>query len=126
MTVAQRTSADRMIEAKGQTVTLTRQAAGSYNPATGAAVVTTSTQTGKGVILPLGVGIRKMPGSDVTAADRQCLLSGLNSAGAALTEPKVGDKLTDRNSVVYTITEVSPLEPAGLAIIYDLTVRAST
>ena len=126
MTVAQRSRADDMIERKGQTVTLTRQASGSYSPATGAAAVTTSTQTGKGVILPFAQGIRKMAGSDVTAADRQCILSGLKSDGTALSEPKVGDKLTDANSVAYTITEVSPLEPAGLAIIYDLTIRSAT
>lgn len=126
MTAAQRLSADRLIEAKGQTVTLTRRAAGGYDPSTGTASVTTSTQTGKGVILPFGAGIRKLSGGDVTAADRQCILSGLNSAGGVLNEPKVGDTLTDANSVAYTITEVSPLEPAGLAIIYELTVRAAT
>ena len=126
MTVAQRLSANRMIEAKGQTVTLTRRAAGTYNPATATATITTSTQTGKGVILPFAQGIRKQSGSNVTAADRLCLLSGLTSAGAALTEPKVDDTLTDAGGAVYTITEVSPLEPAGLAIIYELTVRAAT
>lgn len=126
MTAAQRLSADRMIDAKGQAVTLTRRAAGAYNPATGAAAITPSTQTGKGVILPFGAGIRKRADSLVTQADRQCFLSGLNSAGAALTEPKVDDTLTDAGGNVYTITEVSPLEPAGLAIMYELTLRAAT
>ncbi|MEN9924157.1 MAG: hypothetical protein RL268_283 [Pseudomonadota bacterium] len=126
MTTAQRLSADRMIAAYGQAVTLTRRAAGAYNTATGTAAITTSTQTGKGVILPFGQGIRKQGGTAVTAADRLCYLSGLNSAGAALTEPKVDDTLTDANSAVYTITEVSPLEPAGLAIMYELTIRSAT
>lgn len=126
MTVAQRSQAADMIAAKGQTVTLTRNASGAYNPATGTASVSTSTQTGKGVILPFGQGIRKRADSNVTQADRWCILSGLNSAGAALTEPRVDDKLTDAAGNAYTITEVSPLEPAGLAIIYELTIRSAT
>ena len=126
MTIAQRTTANRLIADKGQTVTLTRRASGAYNTATGTSAIATTTQTGKGVILPFAQGIRKQSGSNVTAADRLCLLSGLTSAGAALTEPKVDDTLTDAGGAVYTITEVSPLEPAGLAIIYELTVRAAT
>ena len=126
MTVAQRSRAHDMIEAKGQTVTLTRNASGAYNPATGTAAITTTTQTGKGVILPFAQGIRKRGDSNVTAADRYCILSGLNSAGAALTEPKVDDKLTDSANNAYTITEVSPLEPAGLPVIYELTIRSAT
>ena len=101
-----------MIAAKGQAVTLTRRASGAYNPATGTAAVTTSTQTGKGVILPFGQGIRKRADSNVTTADRLCYLSGLNASGAALTEPKVDDTLTDAQGASYSITEVSPLEPA--------------
>lgn len=124
MTAAQRNTADRMIEAKGQSVTLTRQSAGSYSTSTGAVTITSTTQTGKGVILPLA-GLRKWGNTNVVLGDKQCLLSGLNSAGAALTAPKVGDTLTDANSTVYEITDIAPLEPAGLAIIYDLTVRAA-
>lgn len=123
MTAAQRLSADRMIEAKGQTVTLTRRSAGAYNTATGKAAITETTQTGKGVILPFAVGIRKRGDSNVTQADRQCLLSALNSAGASLTAPVVDDKLTDASGATYVITEVSPLAPDGTAVLYELTVR---
>lgn len=125
MTAAQRLSADAMIEAKGQAVTLTRQEAGSYDPATGTSSVTETTQTGKGVILPFGPGLRKMAGTNITADDRQCILSGLNASGGALTAPKVGDTLTDAAGLVYEITETAPLAPAGLSIIYELTVRAA-
>lgn len=125
MTTAQRLTAANMIAAKGQAVTLTRQASGTYNPATGAAAITTSTQTGKGVILPFGQGIRKRADSSVTQADRLCFLSALNTAGTALTEPVVNDKLTDAAGNIYTITEVSPLEPAGLAVLYELTIRSA-
>ncbi len=123
MTAAQRLSADRMIEAKGQSVTLTRNASGTYNPATGTAAITTTTQTGNGVILPFALGIRKRGDSNVTAADRKCLLSALSASGTALTAPVVDDKLTDANGNAYVITEVTPLAPAGLDIMYTLTVR---
>lgn len=123
MTTAQRLSADRMIEAKGQAVTLTRRTSGAYNPATGTASVTTTTQTGKGVILPFAQGIRKMAGSTVLATDRQCLLSALKSDGTALTPPQVDDTLTDANGDVWAVTEVNALAPAGLDIMFDLTVR---
>lgn len=123
MTTAQRLTADSMIESKGQTVTLTRNAAGAYNTATGTATITTSTQTGKGVFLPFAQGVRKRGDSNVTAADRKCILSALNSAGAALTAPVVDDKLTDAAGNTYVVTEVSQIAPAGLDILYDLTVR---
>lgn len=126
MTAAQRLSADRLIEAKGQAVTLTRQASGEYNPATGAASITTTTQTGKGVILPFAVGLRKMAGGNVVMGDAQCLLSALDTAGEPLDPaPVVGDKLTDAAGKAHEITEVNPLQPAGMALIYDLTVRAA-
>lgn len=124
MTVAQRSRAHDMIAAKGQTVTLTRIVSGAYNPATGTSTQTTSTQTGKGVILPLSAGLRHASGTTIPHGAKQCLLSGLNSAGTVLTAPVLDDKLT-ADGIDYTIAEISPLEPAGLAIIYDLTVVAA-
>jgi hypothetical protein len=120
MTVAQRTQAARMITAKGQTVTIKRRAAGAYNPATGTAAITETTQTGKGVILPFATGLRKMAGTNIPATDKQCILSA-----AGITAPKVDDTLTDANGVIYSIVDIAPLAPAGLDIIYELTVRAN-
>ena len=112
-----------MIAAKGQAVTITRRAAGAYNAATASATITTTTQLGKGVILPFASGLRHAPGSNIPMTDRQSLLSGLNSAGVALTAPRVDDTLTDASGQVYAITEVNQLAPAGLAILFELTVR---
>lgn len=122
MTVAQRINADAMIAAKGQAVTLTRRASGAYNPATGTAAITTSTQTGKGVILPLA-GYRKIDGTSVVAGDETLLLSGLNSAGAAITAPVVGDHVTGADGAAYVLTVIDPLRPAGLSIMYDCVIR---
>lgn len=121
MTTAQRSTAHRMIAAKGQAVTLTRLASGAYNPATGAAAITTTTQTGKGVILPLG-GYRKVNGTSIVAGDETLLLSGLDSAGVALAEPGVNDTI-EAGGKTYTLTVVDSLHPAGLAILFDCVVR---
>lgn len=125
MTTAQRSTAYAMIDAKGQTVTLTRRASGTYNPATAAAAITTSTQTGKGVILPFGQGLRKQTGTNIPAGAVQCYLSALKTDGTALTEPAVDDTLTDATAKVWTITEVERLAPAGLPILYELTLRGN-
>lgn len=125
MTIAQRSSAAAMIADFGQAITLTRRAPGAYNTATGTSATTTSTQAGKGVILPFASGLRKMAGTNIPATDKQCLLSALTTAGTAITAPKLDDTLTDAGGTVYSIVEIAPLAPAGLAIIYEMTVRAA-
>ena len=72
-----RTEAADMIADFGQAVTLTRRASGTYDPATGSAAITTSTQSGKGVILPLSA-FRKS-GDSIIEGDQQFLLSALTS-----------------------------------------------
>lgn len=122
MTASQRSRAAQMIAAKGQTVTLTRRAAGSYNPATGAAAITTTTQIGKGVILPLSA-YRKASDAIVVEGDRQLLLSALSTAGAAISAPNVDDTVTLADGSVSSIVAVDPLAPAGMDLIYDVTIR---
>jgi len=117
MTVAQRLSADAMIAKFGQAVTLTRRSAGAYDVATSSAAVSETTQTGKGVILPLA-GYRKADGKVIVHGDETLLLSALASDGTALA-PSVNDKLTDAGGATYLVTVVDPLRPAGLAIIWD-------
>lgn len=113
-------TADRLIRAKGQTVTITRRAAGAYAPATGTAAITQTTQTGKGVILPLGAGYRKEPGTNIPLGSVQCLLSALG-----ITAPHVDDTVTDAGGKAWTVVATSPLEPAGTALLYDLTMKAA-
>lgn len=122
MTTAQRSTANRLIADKGQTVTLTLRSAGSYDPAQGSAAITETTQTAKGVILPLG-GYRKFNGTSIVAGDETLLLSALDSTGGALAEPDVNTKITDTNGKAYTLTVVDPLRPAGLPILFDCVVR---
>ena len=122
MTAAQtRSRAADMIERNGQTVTLTRRASGTYNPATGTAAITTTTQAVKAVVLPLSA-FRKGQGN-IVEGDRQMLLSALKTDGTALTAPVVDDSVTLADTTVATITAVDPLAPAGTALFYDCIVR---
>jgi len=113
-------TADRLIAAKGQAVTLTRRASGAYNAATSSATVTETTQTGKGVILPLSAGVRHSGNTDLPAGSMQCLLSAVG-----ITAPVLDDRLTDANGKAWAIVEVSTLAPAGEALLYELVVRAA-
>jgi hypothetical protein len=127
MTAAQRSTANRLIADKGLTVTLTRQAAGEYDPATGTTAITTTTQTGKGVILPLGSNpaFRKFDGN-IVLGDQYLLLSALSTAGAPLDPPPtVDDTVTLAGGKVVSLIAVEPLEPAGLDIMYSCIARAA-
>jgi len=125
MSTSAQLSANRVIASKGQSVTITRQASGSYDPATGSASITPSTQNAKGVILPFSTGLRKMAGSNIPATDKQCLISPIAVLGADLIAPMVDDTLTDASGQVYKIVEVNPLAPDGTNVLFDLTVRGS-
>lgn len=120
-----RAEADAMLEEFGQAVTLTHRAAGAYDPATGTAAITETTQAASAVIFDFAPGLRKMAGENIAAGDRQCYLSALKSDGTALTRPSVNDTLTDANGLALTIVAVSELSPAGVDILYELTVRAT-
>jgi hypothetical protein len=123
VTAANRSTADRLIAAKGQAVTLTRRASGAYDPATGTATITTTTKAGKGVILPL-TPYRKAMGN-IVQGDRQLLLSAIATDGTIITVPHVDDTVTLADASVVTITSVDPLSPAGLDILYDCTIRVA-
>jgi len=118
MTAAAALTADRLIAAKGQAVTLTRRTSGAYNFATSTAAITTTMQTGKGVILPLSAGVRHSGNTDIPAGAVQCLLSAVG-----ITAPVLDDTLTDATGTAWSIIEVSTLAPAGEALLYELTLK---
>jgi hypothetical protein len=123
VTAANRSTADRLIAAKGQAVTLTRRASGAYDPATGTATITTTIKAGKGVILPL-TPYRKAMGN-IVQGDRQLLLSAIATDGTIITVPHVDDTVTLADGTIASIIGVDPLSPAGLDILYDCLVRLS-
>jgi hypothetical protein len=113
-------TANRLLKGKGQSITLTRQTAGAYDPATGTAAVTTTTQTAYGAMFEYGD--KNIDGVLIQEGDKQLLLSALNSAGTALVAPALNDTVTI-NTVVYTVVRIKPLSPAGTTVLFDCNIR---
>jgi hypothetical protein len=119
-------TADKLLKGKGQTVTLTTQSSGTYDPATGSATVTTSTQYAYGAVFEYNTlqgGRYNGEETLIKEGDKQLLLSAYKTDGTALTAPVVNDTVTI-SGVVYTITRIKPLAPAGTTVIYDCNIRA--
>jgi len=117
-------TANKLLKGKGQAITLTTVTPGTYNPATGGVTnTTTATQSGFGAVIEWDA--RHIDGNLILATDKRLLLSPLNSAGAALTAPKLGDTVTDAAGVTYTlVAPLKTLSPAGTVVMYDCNVRA--
>ena len=121
-----RATANRLLTKFGRTMTLTRRTAGAYSPATGAAI-TETTQSLKGVVLPLpsiGWALGKLGSTNIVQGDIQILLSALTTTGGVVTEPLVDDRVT-AGSNVYTIVNLAPLSPDGTDIVYDCIARGA-
>jgi len=115
---------DKLLMGKGQAVSIEHVVPGVYDPATGLVTNTTTSQTGTGAIVDWAA--RNVDGTLIQFGDKRLLLSPLNSAGAALTAPVLGDTVTDAAGKVYTL--VSPLEtvsPAGTPILYKCNMRGA-
>jgi hypothetical protein len=117
------TTANRLLKDKGQSLTISRQTAGAYDPATGQTTVTVTTQTGTGAIFDYRD--ENVDGVLILSGDKQLLLSAVNTTGTALTAPEVNDTVTDAGSVVRTITRIKTLAPAGTVVMYDINLRGA-
>lgn len=105
----------------GQVVTLTHVTPGSYDTATATETgATTTTQTGSGV--EIAYTAREIDGNTIRVGDKKLLLSPLNSAGAALLAPELGDTAA-LASGTWTILAIEPLSPAGTVIMWTLHLR---
>jgi len=116
-------TANRLLVGKGQAVTITHSSVGTYNPSTGSAAITTSTQYGYGAVSEWSA--RQIDGTLIKAGDRRLLLSPLNSSGVALNAPVIGDTITDSLGAVFTL--VDPLKimaPAGTVVLFDCNMRS--
>ena len=113
-------TANRMLKGKGQAITLSRQTAGTYDPATGTTPVTVTTQTGYGAVFDYAD--KNIDGVLILSGDKQLLLSAVNSTGTALTAPEVNDTVTV-GMVVMTITRIKTLSPAGTTVLFDINLR---
>ena len=115
-------TANRLLRGKGQSLTLTRITAGTYDPATGGMTgATTSTQSAYGAIFDYGA--KQIDGTLIKAGDKQLLLSPFKTDGTALTAPVLGDTVTV-GSIVYTLVEpLKEINPAGTTVMYEVNLR---
>lgn len=117
------TTANKLLKGKGQAVTLSRQTAGAYDPATGTSTVVVTTQNGTGAIFDYAD--KNIDGVLILSGDKQLLLSAVNSTGTALTAPMVNDTVTDTGGVVRTITRIKTMSPAGTTVLFDCNLRGT-
>lgn len=61
----------------------------------------------------------------IRAGDRQLLLATLDENGAAMPEPPSEALVTDGAGIRYRVKVCAPLAPAGVAVLYDITLRRS-
>lgn len=116
-------TANKLLKDKGQAVTITTVTPGTYNPATGTITNSTSTQYGYGAIMSWDG--RHIDGALILETDKQLILSPLNTAGGALTAPKLGDTVTDAAGVVYSIVApLKPVSPGGTTVMYECNLRS--
>ena len=115
-------TAQKLLKGKGQSLTLTKVTAGTYDPATGGFTgAGTSTQTAYGAIFDYGT--KQIDGTLIKAGDKQLLLSAFKTDGTALTAPVLGDTVSI-GGVVYTLVEpLKTVGPAGITVIYEANIR---
>jgi hypothetical protein len=115
-------TAQKLLKGKGQSLTLTKITAGTYNPSTGGVTGgTTSTQLAYGAVFEYGN--KNIDGTLIKVGDKQLLLSAFKTDGTALTAPVVNDTVTI-GGTTYTITQAKSSAPAGTVVLYDCNVRA--
>ena len=107
--------ADTTLKDLGQMVTLTTKTVGAYNPATGNAAVTVSTQQVKGVVFP--VGAKDIDGTLIHQGDQKLFLSMVGA-----TPTHVGDTVTI-GTTSYTITFIKLLTPSGINVLCECNIR---
>jgi hypothetical protein len=115
-------TAQKLLKGKGQSVTLTKVTAGTYDPATGGFTgAGTSTQTAYGAVFDYGA--KQIDGTLIKAGDKQLLLSAVKTDGTALTAPVLGDTVSI-GSVTYTLVEpLKEINPAGTIVMYEVNLR---
>lgn len=107
----------------GQSITITHNTQGAYNPSTGSATVTTSTESAVGAVFEWGLStIRYGQGYDtaslIKSGDKQLLLSAIG-----ITPPQLNDIVTV-GSINYTLVPpLKPLSPSGTVVLYECNIR---
>jgi hypothetical protein len=100
----------------GQTVTQRKITQGVYDPATGANTITYTDTTRKAVMLDFGKGMTQVNGTLIQQGDKQLLVD-------ADADIEMQHKFIVGN-IEWSIVSIGKVAPAGVAVLYDLHVRA--
>jgi hypothetical protein len=111
-----RATADGLLTDKGQSMTLTKTTAGTYDPETGTSTPTTEAHTVTGVVLDYPN--REIDGTLILRGDKKVLVS----ADGLAVDPAPQDTLTF-GGVVNQVIDAKPLRPAGTVVLWTLQVR---
>lgn len=121
------TVAETLLTKFGQSMTLTHVTEGGrYDPHTGESVQTETQETVIGVLLPTGSS--RVRGGEGAIGDFDDSTVGLTSdrrrfavikAKSVATAPKPADRVA-ANGTSYRVTGVTPINPAGVAIVYQV------
>jgi hypothetical protein len=101
----------------GASATLTRNAAGVYDPATGTATPTVTTQTVQAAVFDYDQ--EYVNGTSILAGDKQVFMSAVGLTF----KPQTGDVLLWQ-AVNYNVLKSKPLAPAGIDVLFELQVRS--
>lgn len=103
-----------ILEEFGSEGTLTRKAAGTYDPATGSATPSETTSDVTACVFPYAD--RFVDGTLITSKDRQAFIA------ADVAEPREGDQF-EWGAEVFTVMSVKNLAPARVGVLYEARVR---
>ena len=108
--------ADELLREFGQALTLTKKTSGAYDPATGAAAVTSTTYGVIGAVFDFPA--RAIDGTIIQQGDKKAIIA----ARSLSVVPDITDSLTVKG-IAHQIVNVKALEPAGTTVIYTLQIR---
>lgn len=103
-----------LLSDKGQSMTLTKRAAGTYDTATGTAAITETTETVYGAVFDYAA--KDIDGTLIKRGDKRVIMEASDLV------PTTTDTLTI-GGVVHSIIEAVPVNPGGVVVIYKVQVR---
>jgi hypothetical protein len=107
-------TAAALIAGKGQPITLTSRTPGAYDPATGTAAITVTTEVTAGVVLDFSS--KDIDGTLIKVGDKRVILKATTILPTTTSTLTIG-------GVVHTIVDAYPVNPGGTLLIYKIQVR---
>ena len=108
-------TADRLIRKYGAPTTLKRSTSGAYDPNTGTASVTLTSQTVQAVVF--NYDQKYIVGTEIRSDDKQVYLSAVG-----VNPPLPGDIFSWQGQD-FTVITAKPLAPSGVQVLYEMQVR---